>query len=107
MYLLYSLLILMLSSALALLALPFLINKTLFSRYFLMTALFIILCATGLHYILEDNSALQQWLAHGKQHYYLQEEVDRLGGIDKIISQIKQKLAAHPDDAEGWLILGK
>ena len=107
MYLLYSLLILMLLSALALLALPFFVNKKLFSRYFLMTALFIIVCATGLHYVLEDDTALQQWLTHGKQHYNLQEEVAKLGGIDNIIEQIKQKLAANPDDAEGWFILGK
>ncbi len=111
MYILYSLQILMLLSALAMLALPLVIarngNKFILARNFLIFSLSISVCAFALYHFSGNHSALQQWFTYGKQHYQLQVQFNQLGGIDGIIERIEKKLAANPHDAQGWAILGK
>jgi len=107
MYLLYSLLILMTASGVCLLAVPFIATHSIASKYFFLSALFIILFSMGLYQFSSDHTALKQWLTHGKKHYQLQQEVNQLGGIGGIIQRIKKKLAANPEDVAGWFILGK
>ncbi|MEO8402750.1 MAG: hypothetical protein ABI597_13345 [Gammaproteobacteria bacterium] len=107
MYLLYSSILLMLLAALSLLALPFIAIKQLFSWRFLFTGLFTILFSLSLYHFSGNHAALTEWILQGKKHYQLQTEVKQLGGIDGIIAHIKQKLQSHPDDAQGWFILGK
>lgn len=111
MYTLYSLQVLMLLSALSMLALPLIIthdgNRFIIARNFLILSLLIAVCTFTLYRLSGNHTALQQWLEHGKQHYQLQIQLDQLGGVDGIIERIKKKLAANPQDAQGWLILGK
>lgn len=107
MYLLYGLLVLMLFSGICLLAIPFINTSTLLSKYFLFSALFVTVFSLGIYQFKNNNLALKQWLAHGEQHYQLQEDIQQLGGFEGMIERIKKKLAANPDDATGWFILGK
>lgn len=107
MYLLYSLIILMLACGICLLTIPFIITKTLFSRYFFISALFVILFSLSLYQLTGNHTALKQWITQGEKHYQLQQEVKQLGGFAGIIKRIKKKLAENPEDAEGWFILGK
>lgn len=103
----YFLLSLMLVSAVGLLAIPFIKNRAVFSKSFFAVTILIILSSLGLYYFLSDKQALKLWLTQGKQHYQLLLKVDELGGIDNIIERINKKLAANPQDAQGWFILGK
>lgn len=107
MSLLYGLLILMLAGSICLLAIPFLNASTLSLKYFWVSALFVILFSFGLYQFNNDHAALIHWLAQGEKHYQLQQEVSDLGGFAGMIKQIKKKVAANPDDAQGWFILGK
>jgi len=102
---LYALLLLMLISALALLAIPFFKNKMLTS-YLVFCILFAGFSFT-LYFHFGQNPGLKQWLTQGKQHYQLQEEFIKLGGTDAVIERIQNKLKTNPNDAEGWFILGK
>lgn len=107
MLILYILLTILLLSALSLLAIPFIKNQALISRDFFVISLFTILFSFTLYQFFGQSKALSDWFAHGKNHYKLMVEVERLGGIDGIISRLQNKLAANPNDAKGWLILGK
>lgn len=104
---LYFLLTLMLLSAVIWLTIPFAKNQAIFSKKFLTLIFIFIFCATLLYQLSGNSYALHQWLATGEKHYQLQTEVAQLGGIDGIIARVKQKLQNHPDDAKGWMILGK
>ncbi len=107
MYLLYSLLLVMLLSSLCLLAIPFIRTNTISSPYFLGSAIFVIVFSSGFYFYNQNHTALKQWLTVGQQHYQLQVAVKQLGGFKGMIDRIKKKLAANPQDAEGWFILGK
>ena|SRR5579872_1165414 len=107
MYLLYSFFILMLSCGIGFLAIPFITTNTISSKYFLLSAIFMILFSLGLYQFNGNQTTLKQWLMYGEKHYRLQQEVNQLGGFAGIIEKIKKKLAENPDDAEGWFILGK
>jgi cytochrome c-type biogenesis protein CcmH/NrfG len=106
MYTLYSILILMLALALSLLAIPFIKNRANFPLYSLIIFFSIIFTFTC-YQLSGNHPALNQWLSKGQEHYQLQTDIEKLGGIDGIITRIQQKLANNPDDAKGWLILGK
>jgi len=105
MTLLYCMLIFMVVIALTILSIPFIKNHQL--TKFVYSAIAVILLSTSLYGIFGSRQALQQWYAHGKEHYQLMEEYHQLGGVDGIIERIKMKLANHPNDAAGWFILGK
>ena len=60
-----------------------------------------------LYFSFGEPKALLNWYTHGKSHYQLMTEVDRLGGFDGIIARLKTKLENNPSDAKGWMILGK
>ena len=107
MYLLYSFFILMLICGIGFLKIPFITTNTLSSRYFFLSAIFMILFSLGLYQFNGNQTALKQWLMYGEKHYRLQQEVNQLGGFAGIIEKIKKKLTKNPDDAEGWFILGK
>ncbi len=102
---LYSLLLIMALGALLILAAPY--RKNIFSKYFLLLSLFVIGFSFSFYYFSANITALNAWLTSGKQHYQLLETIKDLGGIDVIIASVKKKLAANPQDAQGWFILGK
>lgn len=106
---LYSLIFLMLIAALCILAIPFVWNnnKLLFSKSYLFTALFMSLLSLGLYQFSGNKIALQYWLTQGAQHYQLLDTFEQLGGVDGAIVRIEAKLQSNPNDAQGWLILGK
>ncbi len=94
--------------ALSVLVIPFRgENKILLSKNFLSMTLLYVLLAFGLYQILGQPREVQTWLTEGKEHYHLQEMVAELGGIEGMIAKIKMKLQQHPEDAQGWIILGK
>src|SRR5580698_6057419 len=107
MYLLYSLIFLMLLSAILLLSIPFILTQNLLSQSFLFSSFFIIIVSLSLFFSTENYDGLKYWLTIGEAHYRLQQEIKNLGGLSGMIKQIKLKLAADPNDAEGWFILGK
>ncbi len=61
----------------------------------------------SLYFAISQPAAVNQWLEKGREHYALLVEYQALGGIDGMISRIKEKLDKNPDDAEGWIVLGK
>lgn len=107
MLLLFSLLGIMLLSALTVVAMPFAMQHKLLSGSFFSLVTSMTALSLGLYHFSGDHQALQQWFAHGKQHYQLMEKFDQLGGIEGVIARIKKKLQENPNDREGWLILGK
>ncbi len=107
MLILYGLFTLMLLGALGLLAIPYAKTATIFSRGFFLTSILTLVFSLSLYQFTGNHAALKEWLAHGKQHYLLQDQMNQLGGFDGIIAQIKKKLALNPDDAKGWFILGR
>ena len=94
-------------AALSLLAIPYVKTQTLFSRGFLLASLFTLVFALSLYQFTGNHLALKEWLAHGKKHYALQDQMNQMGGYEGIIARIKKKLALHPNDVKGWVILGK
>ncbi len=106
MIILCSLFFLMLVFAISLLAIPYVKTQTLFSRGFLFAAIFILVFAFGLFFA-GNHTGLKEWLARGKEHYQLQNQMNQLGGFAGIVARIKEKLAQNPNDAKGWFILGK
>jgi len=107
MLLLYSALALLLFCGIGLLTIPFIQTSSALGKSFFAFLIFFILFSLTLYLTTNHQPALKQWLTQGKQHYQLQEQVERLGGFAGMIRRIKQKLAANPNDAEGWFILGK
>lgn len=105
---LYSLLILMFLGATSLLTLPFVLNnKSLFSRNYFLLILFMCSFSFLLYKFSAHNAELKMWLTQGREHYLLQEKFDQLGGVEGVIVRIKAKLAEHPEDVQGWIILAK
>lgn len=104
---LFSLMMAMLVSGLGLVALPYWAQKSLFSFGFISCALFLVLFSLAIYSLSSNQAKLNQWITRGKQHYQLQVEINNLGGLTGIIQRIKQKLAANPNDAQGWFILGR
>jgi len=103
---LYGLLLLMMVSALYLLAIPFIKKKAPWRVFFIITLAFSGF-AFSIYYYAGNKNALALWLAEGKGHYQLQTAFDELGGVDGVITQIKNKLAANPEDVQGWSVLAK
>lgn len=108
MIILYILLAIMLLIALSLLAIPFLNNASANKlKIFSCLAGFLIILSVWIYYLSTNTDALYNWFSTGKQHYQLLNQFEQLGGINGAITQIKKRLAANPEDAQGWLILGK
>jgi cytochrome c-type biogenesis protein CcmH/NrfG len=107
MSLLYGLLALMMVASMCLNVVPFVTNKSICTKRFVIVILLSCFFAMGLYRFSGDKQALNQWLTTGKSHYQLQESVNQLGGIKGMISHSKRKVQANPLDAQGWLILGK
>lgn len=105
MFTLYCLIMLMLFTALALIAVPFIKNRS--WKKFLLAATLTSIFALSLYQFSGDKSALHLWFANGKQHYQLMETFEQLGGIDGAIARIESRLENNPTDAQGWFILGK
>jgi cytochrome c-type biogenesis protein CcmH/NrfG len=97
----------MLASAIGFFAIPFIKSSNISIRYFAPSALFVIIFSFVLYQFGANQPGLSQWLQSGKKHYDIQQQVSELGGFSGMIKQIKMKLATHPDDVEGWVILGK
>lgn len=92
-------------SLMTLIALSFFIPAP--SKNIFCVGLFMIVFSCGCYWLTGQWQAYQAWQMHGKKHYELMVQYEQLGGIDGIISRIKQKLVANPDDPEGWKILAK
>lgn len=107
MYLVYIAIAFMLILALALFSIPFIKNKSLFTKSFFIPAILTTALAMTLYHYNSNNTALQQWLSYGKEHYNLLVNFNDMGGLNGMITRIKQKLEANPNDAQGWFILGK
>jgi cytochrome c-type biogenesis protein CcmH/NrfG len=107
MSLLYLLIVFLLTAALSITAIPFIQNRSLLSKNFLAVMIFMILFPLSLYFFCGDKAALKHWLTQGEQHYQLQTQVETLGGIDGIISRVKEKIKADPNDPKGWFILSK
>jgi len=107
MFVLYVTLLIMMVASLGIIAVPYVLNKANFGRGFIWVSVLFTLFAMGLYYLSGDKHALSQWITKGKAHYQLVETFNQLGGIEGMIARIKLKLKASPEDAEGWLILGK
>lgn len=102
---LYGLFLLMIIGALLCLAIPFFKHGKI--KSFTMCAAFMLIFSFILYKEKGQPPGLNFWLTQGQQHYYLQQQFLQLGGIDAIITRIEAKLAQHPQDVQGWLILGK
>jgi cytochrome c-type biogenesis protein CcmH/NrfG len=107
MSMLYSFLFCLLLIALGIVAIPFAQQKKLFSPYFLMISLAMVIAAGGLYQFSTNKDGLQNWFSGGESHYQLMEKFNELGGIDGAIKRIQDKLAKNPNDAAGWVLLGK
>jgi cytochrome c-type biogenesis protein CcmH len=107
MFMLYSFLCCLLLIALGIVAIPFAQQKKLFSGYFFMTALVMIIAVGGLYQLSTNKEGLQNWFSGGEAHYQLMEKFNALGGIEGAIKRIEEKLAKNPNDASGWVLLGK
>lgn len=106
MYLLYVLLILMLIGAIGFLAIPYLRGK-LNGKGFLIISAMTTIFSFLVYQFSGDKFALKHWFAEGNQHYQLLEKFEALGGVEGAISRIKKILENSPNDAQGWMILGK
>jgi cytochrome c-type biogenesis protein CcmH/NrfG len=104
---LYAFQLCLLLIALGIIAIPFAKQKKLFSRYFILICLIITLLAGILYRFSANPAALKNWLTTGREHYQLLEQFNELGGVDGAINRIEEKLAANPNDAAGWVLLGK
>jgi cytochrome c-type biogenesis protein CcmH/NrfG len=104
---LYGALGVMLLMAVLIITVPFARQKKIFSRQFLLVLVVMVCLPLMIYYFSTPRTALQQWLAHGKEHYELLTQFRELGGVTGTITRVKQKLADNPQDAQGWLILGK
>ena len=93
--------------ALAVMAIPFARQKQLNSRYFVMVSLMLIVLASALYRYSTNSEALQNWFTSGAMHYQLMEKFQELGGVDGAIRRIEERLTTSPDDAPGWVLLGK
>ncbi|MDR3492212.1 MAG: hypothetical protein P4M12_09270 [Gammaproteobacteria bacterium] len=91
--------------ALSLLAIPFFKFKSV-SKFIILSLIFI-LFLSGIFLITGNTHNLSSWLTDGEKHYELLTQVDELGGVKGLIEQIKVKIRQHPEDAQGWFILGK
>lgn len=68
----------------------------------------VMIVSTSSLYLLSGNKLLlADWLTRGEQHYQLLVQFQQLGGIDGIIARIEARLKIHPEDAQGWRVLGK
>ncbi len=105
-YLLYIAFFFIFFTGMSFVAIPFIRQKRGLKPFVITTVCLFIFCIT-FYQCSGNKSALYAWINHGEQHYQLQEVVNQLGGIDGIITQIKNKVAANPNDAQGWFILSK
>lgn len=107
MLILYLSLCCMLLLALGILAMPAIITPFYPSKNIVFVSCVITVIATSLYFLTSRPNELKTWLTSGMQHYQLQVQVQELGGLENIIHHIENKLATNPNDAKGWMILGK
>lgn len=107
MLLFYCFILILLLTALSFIVIPFIRNKAIFSKSFLIISSFMTIFSLGIYFFLGSELDLKNWLTKGQKHYALLEQVDNLGGIDGMINRIQAKLDNNPNDAQGWSILGK
>ena len=100
--------ILLLVSALTIVAIPFVKHQqSLLSKPYLIISSSIVLTSIVLYFNFGQASALKTWLSYGKNHYELAVKVEELGGIDGLIARLKKKLEGHPNDKKGLEMLRK
>jgi cytochrome c-type biogenesis protein CcmH/NrfG len=93
--------------ALGVIAIPFARHKKLCSPYFVMIGITLIILTGTLYRYSANSIALQKWFTGGAEHYQLMEKFNELGGVDGAIRRIEEKLATDPNDAAGWVLVGK
>jgi cytochrome c-type biogenesis protein CcmH/NrfG len=102
---LYVALTIMLVLSIGIVSIPFIKNKSIIG--FISVSLVFVISACTLYQFSGNKPALQNWFTHGEEHYRLQVQINKMGGIDAIIKRVQAKLEANPNDAQGWMILGK
>ncbi len=60
-----------------------------------------------LYAVFGHQQAWQDWQEHGRAHYKLMNQVQKLGGLQGLIQGVKARLAQNPDDIHGWQLLAK
>ena len=60
-----------------------------------------------LYAVFGHQQAWQSWQEHGRAHYELMNQVQRLGGLEGLIQGVKARLAQNPNDIKGWQLLAK
>lgn len=105
MLLFYFMIFCLLLTAVLVIAIPF--GRQIFSKEFFLISIFMIVFSVVLYGMIGDSKGLQQWLMTGRNHYELLTQVERLGGIDGLITRLENKLAENPEDSKGWNILAK
>ncbi len=96
MYLLIPYFILFIIIALSLLTLPFIKHRqSLMSKPYIIISHFIIITSIMLYLCFGQSKELFDWLSHGKNHYELAVKFEELGGIDRLIALVKQKLESN------------
>lgn len=71
------------------------------------TLLPLILLTLLLYAVFGHQQAWQEWEKHGRAHYELMNQVQKLGGLQGLIQGVKARLAQNPDDIQGWQLLAK
>lgn len=107
MFVFYSLIFVILLTGILFITIPFIRNKTIFSKSFFIISSFMVIFSLTLYFSLGSSGHLKTWLVKGRKHYELLAQMNHLGGIDGMIIRIHKKLAENPDDAQGWFILGR
>lgn len=102
-----ALLLLMMVAMMCLNVVPFMTYKAIRTNSFIVFTLLTLLTTMRLHWLSGDKRELNQWLTKGKSHCQRLATANQLGGINGMISRIHPELKANPNDAQGWLILGK
>lgn len=102
---LFASLFVLLMMALVLLFIPY--RRSAAQKNFYWVAVVMTLVALMIYQSIGDKVALGYWLTQGKQHYQLQEQFIALGGLEGAIHRIEETLQKHPEDSQGWTILGK
>src|SRR5579872_4412854 len=99
---LYLCLSFLLLTAWGLLALPLMsTGSSVLTKKFLALVISLTLFSTSLYYFSGNARPLSFWLAKGKQHYQLLQQLQQLGGLDTVIARIQEKLKSDPTDAKG------
>jgi cytochrome c-type biogenesis protein CcmH len=103
MILFWSIIVLMLLAALALVIMPLLRNPTKHTVIVVIILIITVPAFSIIFYLKQDT----QWLMTERNAIAMEKLRAQLGTPQQIIAKLEQHLQQHPDSAEGWYLLGK